>query len=172
MIQSVYKNELRDPKQITELANSLNGNKFKSVLGHKNSINASNFHESAFVTNGEMDVSRFRTFQGKSRALPDDRVSRQCSTLNVISCCQNHDEKLFKSIWDGKFSKFRNPRSARATKINENVVQFNFLETSYIMNNGMFLIILNNRWKQKLQIFTQMTKAMRHTSPGCSVYHI
>lgn len=127
MIQSVCKNDFRDPKQITQLVKSLNGNKFKSDLEHKNSISDSKIRELKFATNAaKIDVSTLWTNQEKCVVVTDKKTSWHCpSSMNIISCCQNQDEKLFKSMWDGKLSELRN--SFSVTEINYNVSLCDFL---------------------------------------------
>ena len=112
MIQSAYKNDFRDPKQITPLTTLLYGNKFKSDFRHGNSIIESKFRGSKIMTNTEADGS----LPWKKKVVTGKKTSCHHSSTNIISCCQNHAEKFFKSIDDGKFSEL--PDSCYVTKVN------------------------------------------------------
>lgn len=120
MNQSVYKCEFRDPKQIVQSLQSMTGLKLKSNFKHKNSIDGLKLRDKKFAAKSEIDISILLRPQLKCEEMADKKVSRSHSIVKIIRRCHNDDEKLFKSMSNGKFCE--SPQNSPS--VTANVIQF------------------------------------------------
>lgn len=143
-MKRVYKSEFLDPKQKVQLLQSMSGHKFKSHAEQQNSINSSKFRDKNFAVKSEIDIWSLLKRQSNQTAA-DRKVSCSRSTVKIISRCHNDDEKLFKSMSNGKFRE--SPRNSR--RMTENVIPSDSVPLCRFLS---FRVNLNNRSKQRIWV--------------------
>lgn len=140
MNQSVYRGEFRDPKQIVQLLQSVSGHKLKSNFEHKNSIGGSKLRDKKFAAKSEIDISILLRPQMKCEETTGKKVSCSHSIVKIIRRCHNDEEKLFKSMSNGKFCE--SPQNSPS--VTANVIQFDSIPLLLLS-----FVNLNNRSKRQ-----------------------
>lgn len=144
MNKSVYKSDFREPEKIVQLFQSTGGFKLKSNFKQKNSINDSQYRDKKFTAKSEIDDLMVLKRPNECKATIEESDSCSCSTVKIIRRCHNDDEKLFKSMSNGKFCK---PPTISTQNIR--AVTANVIESKFILL--FFLSYFNNSMKQRIE---------------------